>query len=252
MRVTCISKAKSVSVSASIPPETGAAEAGSGVAASGIWPSPGHQAGGGVEADPAGAGQIDLGPGMQIGEVSAGALRPLDRLLVGDELDQVARDEARGEAEMAQKLHQQPGGIAAGAAALGQRLLRRPDAGLHPDDIGDGLLHTAVQGHQHVDGALALGAADLRQVCGEARGRSHRAAEGGELLLQHRVVGEGPALGLGFQEEVEGLIVAMSATRSTTTSKCVTRSGKTMRACQLPWGSCCQFRKWPRGSIFSA
>ena len=33
----------------------------------------GEQAGGRVEADPAGAGKVDLGPGMQVGEVGFGA-----------------------------------------------------------------------------------------------------------------------------------------------------------------------------------
>ena len=57
----------------------------------------GQQAGGGVEADPAGARQIDLGPGVQVGEVGGRALRAVQRLHVGDELDQVAGDEARGD-----------------------------------------------------------------------------------------------------------------------------------------------------------
>ena len=76
-----------------------------------------EQARGRVEADPAGAGQIDLGPGVQIGEIVVRALRPVERIDVGPELDQIAGDEARGEAEMAQDLHQQPGGVAAGAGA---------------------------------------------------------------------------------------------------------------------------------------
>ena len=75
-----------------------------------------EQAGGGVEPDPAGAGQIDLGPGVQVGEVGGRARRAFQRLHVGRQLDQVAGDEARGEAEVAQHLHQQPGRIAAGAA----------------------------------------------------------------------------------------------------------------------------------------
>ena len=79
----------------------------------------GEQAGGGVEADPAGAGQVDFGPGVQIGEVGGGAGGAVERLHVGRELDQVAGDEARGEAEMAQDLDQQPGRIAAGAACAG-------------------------------------------------------------------------------------------------------------------------------------
>ncbi len=82
-----------------------------------------EQAGGRVQADPARAGQIDFGPGVQVGEIvvcvpfgpSSGSTSAL-------KLDQIAGDEARGEAEMAQDLHQQPGGIAARARRQRQRL----------------------------------------------------------------------------------------------------------------------------------
>ena len=43
----------------------------------------GQQARGGVEADPAGAGKIDLGPGVQIGEIVLDLARPLERIDVG-------------------------------------------------------------------------------------------------------------------------------------------------------------------------
>jgi hypothetical protein len=36
----------------------------------------GEQAGGGVEADPAGAGHVDLGPGVQVGEIGRRAGGP--------------------------------------------------------------------------------------------------------------------------------------------------------------------------------
>ena len=76
-----------------------------------------EQAGGRVHADPAGAGQIDLGPGVQVGEILVRALRPFERIDVGLELDEIAGDETGGEAEPAQDLHQQPGRVAAGAGA---------------------------------------------------------------------------------------------------------------------------------------
>ena len=76
-----------------------------------------QQARGGVEADPAGAGHIDLGPGVQVGEVGLRPQRALDRVDVGLELDQVAGDEPRREPEPAQHLDQQPGAVAAGAGA---------------------------------------------------------------------------------------------------------------------------------------
>ena len=49
-----------------------------------------------VHPDPAGAGQINLGPGVQIGKILVRAFRPVHRLDVGAQLDEIARDEARG------------------------------------------------------------------------------------------------------------------------------------------------------------
>ena len=92
---------------------------------------------GDVKADPAGARQIDLGPGVQIGEVAFDLARALDRIDVGAKLNEIAGDEARGETEMAEDMDQQPRGVAAGAGALRQRLFRRLDARLHADDIAD-------------------------------------------------------------------------------------------------------------------
>ena len=63
----------------------------------------GQQARGRVQPDPAGAGQIDLAPGVQVGEVVLGARRAVERLHVGLQLDQVAGDEARRQAEVAQR-----------------------------------------------------------------------------------------------------------------------------------------------------
>lgn len=64
---------------------------------------PGEQAGGGVEAKPAGARHVDLGPGVQIGEIGFRAGRAVKRFQVGGELHQVAGNEAGGKAEMAQE-----------------------------------------------------------------------------------------------------------------------------------------------------
>ena len=80
-------------------------------------PLAGQHARGDVEADPARAGQIDLGPGVQIGEIVLDLARPFDRIDVGAQLNEIAGDEARGETEMAQHLDQQPGRVAAGARA---------------------------------------------------------------------------------------------------------------------------------------
>ena len=99
-----------------------------------------EQAGGRIEPDPAGAGQIDLGPGVQVGEVRCRAGRAVERLHVGLELDQVAGDETRGQPQVPQHLHQQPGRIAARAASQRERLLAGLHARLHADQVLDRLV----------------------------------------------------------------------------------------------------------------
>ena len=64
------------------------------------------QARGRVEPDPTGAWNIDLCPSVQVGEVGTGPRRPLDRIDVGLQLDQVAGDEAGRETQPAQHLDQ--------------------------------------------------------------------------------------------------------------------------------------------------
>ena len=66
----------------------------------------GQHARGRVEADPASAGNIDLGPGVQVGEVVLDLARAFQRIDVGAKLDQIAGDKPRGEAEMAHRLDQ--------------------------------------------------------------------------------------------------------------------------------------------------
>ena len=103
-----------------------------------------QQAGGRVEADPTGARQIDFGPGMQVGEIGFGTSRAIQRFHVGGQLDQIAGDETRREAEVAQDLHQQPGGVAAGALGGAQGFLGRQHARFHAHDIGDAIEYPCV------------------------------------------------------------------------------------------------------------
>ncbi len=116
-----------------------------------MWLSPVEQPRGRIEPDPAGARQVDLAPGVEIGEIVVGAGRPVERDEIGLQLDQVAGDEARGETEMAQRLHQQPARIAARALGPGQRFLGLEHAGFEPDDIADLLLHAGVERGDEVD-----------------------------------------------------------------------------------------------------
>ena len=76
-------------------------------------PLPGQHAGGDVESDPSGARKINLGPGVQIRKIVLDLARSFDRIDVGTQLNEVARDEAGGETEMPEDLNQQPCRIAA-------------------------------------------------------------------------------------------------------------------------------------------
>ena len=162
----------------------------------------GEQARGRIEADPARAGKIDLAPRVQVGEVVVGARRPLERLGVGRELDQVAGDEARREPEVAQQLHQQPAGIAAGAACERERLLGRLHAVLEPDDVADLARQARVQVHQERDGGLRAAVDRLEQ-----RPQPRRRGEPVQVRLQLDqlpvLVAERKALGVGLEEEIE-------------------------------------------------
>ena len=129
----------------------------------------GQQARGRVEADPPGARQINLGPGMQVGEVAVDVPSgPSSGSMSGLQLDQVARDEARGETEVAQNLHQQPGGVAARACASRQRLVWCLHARFHADDVADLLLQIGVELDQEIDGESASRGNLLQEGIGPA------------------------------------------------------------------------------------
>ena len=162
----------------------------------------GQQARGRVEPDPAGARQVDLAPRVEVGEVVGRPLRTVERLLVGRQLDQVARGEACREAEVAQDGDQQPAGVAAGALGARQRLLAGLHARLHPHDVADLVLQPGVEADHEVDGAL-LAAVDRGQPLRQQRAGRLELAEGRDLLGEARVVGERPGLGVGLEEEIE-------------------------------------------------
>ena len=161
-----------------------------------------EQARGRVHADPAGAGKIDLRPGVQIGEILVGPHRPLDRVDVGLQLDEIAGDEARGEAEPAQNLHQQPRRVAAGARTQRQRLVRLLHARLHADDVAHHALQFGVERDEKIDRAVAP-PRDLAHVFREQRAGRFGRQIGGEFGLQLLGIGEREFLGVGLDEKVE-------------------------------------------------
>ncbi len=69
-------------------------------------PLAGQHARGDVEPDPARAGKIDLGPGVQIRKIVLDLARPFDRIDVGAQLNEVAGDETGGEPEVPQGLNE--------------------------------------------------------------------------------------------------------------------------------------------------
>ena len=109
----------------------------------------------GIEPDPTGARHVRLAPGVQIGEVVLGSGGPVERLLIGHELDQVARDEARRDAQLTQHVHEQPAESRHEPRPERERLFGRLHARLHADHVVDRLEHAAVDVDQEVDRAGA-------------------------------------------------------------------------------------------------
>ncbi|AGL28021.1 hypothetical protein J113_17885 [Mycobacterium tuberculosis CAS/NITR204] len=90
----------------SVPPLMGAALAGWGVAASGMWPSP-------ANSPDVGSSPIQPAPGMYASAhacrsvVAGGPRRPVERFDVGCQLNQVAGHEPGGQPELTQDRDQQ-------------------------------------------------------------------------------------------------------------------------------------------------
>ena len=165
---------------------------------------PGKQARGRIQPDPAGTGQIDFAPGVQVGEIGLGTGRAIERLLVGGQLDQVAGHEARCQPQVAQQLHQQPGRIAAGAGLQFQRFFRRLHAGFHADGVADVIGQLLVQRHQEI-GAADLLARNALEELFEQRRQRQLLPVGHQFILQVLGILEGKLLGIGFEEEIEGI-----------------------------------------------
>src|SRR5471030_1398769 len=100
-------------------------------------PLAGQHSRGDVETDPPRPRQIDFGPGMQIGKIVLDLARSFHRIDVGTQLNEVTRDEARGETEVPQRLNQKPRRVAARSSARSQCLVWRLDTRLHANDIAD-------------------------------------------------------------------------------------------------------------------
>jgi hypothetical protein len=162
----------------------------------------GKQAGCGVQAQPAGARHVHLGPGVQVGEILLGAGRAIQGLDVGRQLHQIAGHEARRQAQVAQYLHQQPAGVATRADAPLQRLLAGLHARLHAHAVGDVPLQALVKVDQKIVDR------PFRAIEARQPGVQQRAFFGDQqvrqqLGVQRRRVGEGVFLGVVLDEKIE-------------------------------------------------
>ena len=163
-----------------------------------------EQAGGGIKAHPARPGQIDFHPRVEIGEIHLGAGRPVEGFDVRSKLDQVTADKPGGQSLVAQQLHHEEGGVAAGTGLERQGLLRSLHTGFQPDAVLDVVGEAGVEIDQILDGA-AFGAVDGVVVFGKGEAAGIFFQEGTEFLGGGRFVGEGKFLGIFLEEKVEGI-----------------------------------------------
>jgi hypothetical protein len=106
---------------------------------------------------------------------------------------------------MAQQLYHQPGAVAAGAGGLGQGFVRRLDAGLHADGVGDHLRQGGIDVEDEI-GGLLFRAADLGQIGVELFAQRLDLQIGRQLGLQVLGIGEGIFFRVRLTVEQEGWI----------------------------------------------
>ena len=156
-----------------------------------------------IEPDPAGAGQIDFGPGVQIGEIDVGAGGAVERFDVGPQLDQIAGDKARRQADVAQDLHQEPRRVAARSGTGGERFLGRLHARLHADQIADQLLQALIELDQKIDGVARLRARSSRSNSFSRGPAGSGPMKASKILVKLRLEFERPLVRVRLDEEVE-------------------------------------------------
>ncbi len=139
---------------------------------------------------------------MQIGEVSGRSRRSVQRFDVRNELNQVSGNEARGQSEMPQKLHQQPRRVAARAGALRQCFLGRLHSRLHADEVTHIARQAGVDSDQQVHDARRFTRNGCKAV-GQQRRRRQLHPIRRELLLVGCVVFEWKPFRIRLQKEIE-------------------------------------------------
>jgi hypothetical protein len=165
----------------------------------------GEQARGRVEPDPAGAGQVDLAPCVQIDDVAGDALGLVGQHAFVGELHEVARDEARREPALAQEGGQEHGRVAARGLALGEALFGGVDAGLLADDVAHRARDRGVElaGQRHGRARAGQGGRERGEARVAMERRVVEVEKRRELVLERRRVLERDLLGELLEEEVE-------------------------------------------------
>ena len=165
----------------------------------------GKQTRGRIKADPAGAGKIDLGPGVQIGEVMVRAGRAVESDEIRFELDEIAGHEPRGQPEVSQDLHEKPARVAARARSALERLLRALHPRLHADDVFDLLRQPLVEIDHKIDRALRRSVDPIEKGL-EPRPRALGRAVDDEIGPQVLAIFERPNLRAFLDEEIERIV----------------------------------------------
>ena len=165
----------------------------------------GEEAGSRVEADPARAREVDLAPGVEIGEVLLGARRTVEGLLVGLELDEITRDEARRQAGVTEQIDEQPAGIATGARSFREGFLGGLHARLQPDEVLQVAPEPLVDLDEEIDRAAFLQVERFDEVV-KLRGQRPLVQVRRQLRGEGGLVLEREFLGVRFEEEVERVV----------------------------------------------
>ena len=157
-----------------------------------------------IEANPARSRKIGLAPSVKIREVGGWSRGPVERRLIGRQLDQVSGHEPCGDAEMTQHMDQEPCAVATGSDAERQSLLRILYPRLHPDHVADVAREPTVEADQEIDAARPS-TVDARQEFREQGPLFVCPQEGRDLLGQCGIIDEGHELRVGLEKKIEGI-----------------------------------------------
>ena len=144
---------------------------------------------------------------MQVGKVARRSARPLQRLDVGCELDEITGRKACRQPEVTHHLHQQPTGVSARATSVLQRVVGRLHTRLHAHQVTYLALELLIEPHQHRHGCFTR--CERRSESGKPcfQARSHRGdfQERYQFLGELRRIRKRIALGVRLDKKVEGI-----------------------------------------------